>query len=241
MWWKRSFGFRCCCLFLALLSMGCTHTLTLRDQKAMVTSPLSQGTLIVLPFENKTDGVYEDGFWFESVEDPVAQLTNLYGERLEKSGLFAEVKRQDQTLAEVLKASGALKKLKQPVFILSGEVSHFRSQMHAHWYAFILPTSFLTPFAFPFPPAWGACDIEAKFQLTRWNGQGIPAMATEIQGRAYRSHFGATYWTEHLLFVDMVQQASNQTADSLAVGVKHSLFQWKAEKSPSAAAKKADR
>lgn len=221
---------------------GCTHTLKLRDTQALSEKPLSPGTLIVLSFENKTDGVYEDGFWFESVENPVPQLSSLYHKRMESSGLFAEVKFQDRSLAELLKAPGALKSLKQPVYILSGEVSHFRSQMHAHWYAFLIPTSFLTAFGFPFPPVWGACDIKAKFQLTRWEASENPSMTTDLHGRAYRGHFGATYWTEHILFRDLVEQASNQTVQAMTIGVKHSLFPQKLQvKSGSELPKKANK
>lgn len=227
----RSILFMTILLSLSVLS-GCTHTLKLTESQAVSEKALSPGTLIVLSFENKTDGIYEDGFWFESVEDPVVQLSKLYHKRMESSGLFAEVKYQDRTLAEILKAPGALKRLKQPITILSGEVSHFRSQMHAHWYAFILPTSFLTPFGFPFPPAWGACDIKTKFQLTQWDGSKNPSMTTEVHGRAYRGLFGATYWTEHLLFKDMIEQASNQTVQAMTVGVKHSLFALNSKGAP---------
>ena len=207
-----------------LLFSACTHTLQDRENKALSEEILCPGTLIVLPFENKTDGIYEDGFWFESVEKPASQLSGLTQEKLRKSGLFGEVKIQDQSLNELLKASGALKDLKQPIYILSGELRHFRSQMHAHWYAFLLPTSFLTPFGFPFPPAWGACDIRLQFRLTRWTAESTQSMSSDIEGHAYRSLFGATYWTESLLFRDMVDQASQQTTQTLAVAVKYSLF-----------------
>ncbi len=205
-------------LIAVFLLVGCrVHPIEGRPLPARSAGPTAEGRLLVLRLTDATDGGFLDGFWLDACADPVGELSQLYATQLRATGVFAEVVYADTTdLAAAFEQAGG------PSYVLAGEVSKFTSQMHAHWFTWILPTSFLLIVGLPTAPCWGACDIELSYTLSDATGREL-IPATRLAGKGYQELFFATWWTEGFVFADTLNQAANETGLGLIAAVLEHL------------------